>query len=78
MNSLDKIKNDIGVGIGVGIDIRVEIELPQVQTRGESLFPIYNINIFNSRSQFPSYNYLSDLLNVNFTLDFEEIDFSFK
>ena len=33
----------------------IEIEHPQDQTRGEPLFLIIYINIFNSRGQFPSY-----------------------
>ena len=44
----------VDVLVGVGID-NGKIELPQVQIRGEVLFLINNINMFNSRGQFPSY-----------------------
>ena len=37
------------------LDREKEIEFPQVQTWVEPLFLINNINIFNSRGQFPSY-----------------------
>ena len=41
-----------------------EMEHPQDQTRGEPLFLINYINIFNSRGQFPSYP-ITYLLNNN-------------
>ena len=39
------------------LELKLELmmELPQVQTRGEPLFLINYINIFNSGGQFPSY-----------------------
>ena len=42
-------ENRDGVGVGAGE------EHPQDQTRGEPLFLINYINIFNSSGQFPSY-----------------------
>ena len=43
-----------------------EMEHPQDQTRGEPLFLINYINIFNSKAQFPSYliNDFLFLLNI--------------
>ena len=41
-----------GDGVGTGTGPALKMEIPQVQTRGEPLFLINYINLFNSRGQF--------------------------
>ena len=60
------------------------MELPQVQTRGEPLFLINYINIFNSKGQFPSYLIISigakikAIYYLKFSTNFNEIFSEYK